>query len=107
MLNAFTGTQVRAAEEPLLRAGLDGALMQRAAHGLAGAVVRLLADRGIRAYGARIVVLAGSGNNGGDALFAAAALARRGARTTALLTGARTHPAALAAFLAAGGRTVE
>jgi hydroxyethylthiazole kinase-like uncharacterized protein yjeF len=107
MLNAFTGTQVRAAEEPLLRAGLDEALMQRAAHGLAGAVVRLLADRGIRAYGARVVVLAGSGNNGGDALFAAAALARRGTRTTALLTGARTHPAALAAFLGAGGRTVE
>ncbi|HSU71521.1 MAG TPA: NAD(P)H-hydrate epimerase, partial [Micrococcaceae bacterium] len=107
MLAAYTGTQVRAAEEPLLRAGEGDALMQRAAHGLAGAVAGLLRQRRGRVYGARVLVLAGPGNNGGDALFAAAALARRGARTTAVLTAARTHPAALAAFVAAGGRTIE
>ena len=31
-------------------------------------------------YGARVVLLVGTGNNGGDALFAGAALARRGAQ---------------------------
>lgn len=106
MLEAFSGTAIRAAEQPLLAAGEGPVLMQRAAYGLAGAVVALLKERGGGVYGARIVVLAGSGNNGADALYAAAALARRGARTTAVLGTAGTHPAALAGFRRAGGRTV-
>ena len=48
--------------------------MQRAAAGLASAVLDLLG----RAYGARVVLLVGSGDNGGDALYAGAMLARRG-----------------------------
>ncbi|OFI40114.1 NAD(P)H-hydrate epimerase [Arthrobacter sp. SW1] len=78
--------------------------MQRAAHGLAAAVVRELKQRGRRLYGASVTVLAGKGNNGGDGLFAAAKLAARGMRTTAVLTADSAHPEALAAFLAAGGR---
>jgi hydroxyethylthiazole kinase-like uncharacterized protein yjeF len=47
----------------------------------------------------------GGGGNGGDALFAAAALVRRGARATAvLLDPDRAHPAGLAALRRAGGR---
>ena len=106
MISAHTAAAIRAAEQPLLAAGHGPELMRRAAHGLTLGVVKTLRARGRRVYGARVVVLAGSGNNGGDALYAGAALAGRGARTTAVLTGARTHPEALAAFRHAGGRCV-
>lgn len=104
MLSAYTGTQVRAAEEPLLAAGRGDVLMQRAAHGLATAVVNELKSRRGRLTGSRVVVLAGKGNNGGDGLFAGAFLAARGMRTTAVLTGDAAHAAGLAAFERAGGR---
>jgi NAD(P)H-hydrate repair Nnr-like enzyme with NAD(P)H-hydrate epimerase domain len=96
MISAYSGTAVRAAEKPLLAAGDGPALMQRAAYGLYAACVReLLAGRG-SLYGARVTVLAGAGNNGGDALYAAARLARRGAGITAVLTAPAAHPEALA-----------
>ncbi|MFD5276621.1 NAD(P)H-hydrate epimerase [Pseudarthrobacter sp. NPDC058362] len=104
MISAYTGTQVRTAEEPLLAAGLGGVLMQRAAHGLAAGIINELRTRGRRLYGARVVVLTGKGNNGGDGLFAAALLAGRGMRTTAVLTSDGAHTDALAAFERAGGR---
>ena len=107
MLRAYTAAAVRAAEQPLLDAGHGPALMRLAAHGLAEGVVSVLRSRGRRVYGARLVLLIGSGNNGGDALFAGAALVGRGARATALLTGARTHADALDAFTKAGGRIIE
>jgi hydroxyethylthiazole kinase-like uncharacterized protein yjeF len=50
-----------------------------------------------------VVLLVGSGNNGGDALYAGALLARRGAAVTAVVAGSSPHPAGLSAFLAAGG----
>src|SRR3954469_18438542 len=86
-------------------AGLrPGALMQRAAIGLATVCLRLLG----RAYGVRVVALVGAGNNGGDALFAAAHLARRGATATAvLLDPERAHAAGLAALRGAGGRVLS
>lgn len=105
MISAYTGTQIRVAETPLLKSGAGAVLMQRAAYGLANAVVRELASRGIRPYGASVTVLAGKGNNGGDGLFAAAFLAARGMRTTAVLTAGEAHPEGLAAFERAGGRT--
>ncbi|MET1086291.1 MAG: NAD(P)H-hydrate dehydratase [Arthrobacter sp.] len=104
MISAYTGTQVRLAEEPLLAAGLGDVLMQRASHGLANAVIRELKTRALRTYGASVTVLTGKGNNGGDGLYAAAFLAARGMRTTAILTADSAHPAALAAFERAGGR---
>lgn len=102
MIRAYTGSQIRAAEAPLLEGGGDS-LMQRAAHGLSVAIARELTAAGRPLYGGRLVVLAGSGNNGGDALFAAVRLNRRGMGTTAVLTSSRTHPEALQAFEAAGG----
>ena len=45
-------------------------------------------------YGARVVVLAGSGDNGGDALYAGARLARRGAAVTAITAAPRLTKAA-------------
>jgi hydroxyethylthiazole kinase-like uncharacterized protein yjeF len=102
VIGLSTAAEVRAAEDVLLAATREGALMQRAATGLATVCLRLLG----RAHGTRVTLLVGGGNNGGDALFAGAQLAGRGARVTAvLLDAARAHPAGLAALRRAGGRT--
>ncbi len=74
--------------------------MQRAAAGLASVCAGLAG----KVYGTRIVVLAGSGDNGGDALYAGARLARRGARVVAVAAGGRVHEDGAAALRAAGGR---
>jgi len=101
VIGLYTADQVRAAEAPVLAAGPDGALMQRAATGLATVCLRLAG----RAVGLRVVLLVGTGNNGGDALWAGALLARRGAAVTALLLDPeRAHPAGLAGLRRAGGR---
>ncbi|MFE4514067.1 NAD(P)H-hydrate epimerase, partial [Kitasatospora sp. NPDC056783] len=105
MRHAHPVETVRAAEAALMARLPEGTLMRRAAAGLAATCARLLARRRGRVYGSRVVVLAGSGDNGGDALYAGAALARRGARVTAvLLTPGKAHPGGLAALRAAGGR---
>ena len=80
----------------------EGALMQRAAAGLANAVLEMLG----RAYGAHVLLLVGSGDNGGDALYAGALLARRGVRVSAWLLSEKPHEAGLAALKRAGGRTI-
>ncbi len=85
----------------------DGALMQRAAYGVATAVADLLRDDGgAGVYGARVLLLVGSGDNGGDALYAGSLLARRGAKVEAVLLGSRVHEAGLSTLLARGGRVV-
>jgi ADP-dependent NAD(P)H-hydrate dehydratase / NAD(P)H-hydrate epimerase len=80
----------------------EGTLMRRAADGLARTCAALLG----RVYGSRVVLLVGSGDNGGDALFAGASLARRGARVDALLLASRAHEAGLKALHRAGGRSI-
>src|ERR1700722_16048107 len=77
----------------------DGALISRAAAGLASVCATLLGQ----VYGARIAILAGSGDNGGDALFAGAILARRGAAVTAIAASDRIHEAGAAELRGAGG----
>jgi len=105
---AYAVDDVRAAEHKLMGTLPDGALMQRAASGLAAACADLLGGARGGVYGARVLVLAGSGANGGDALYAAARLARRGAAVDALLlSGDKVHPGALADLRAAGGRVVD
>lgn len=107
MRTAYSVQTVRAAERALMDRLPEGALMQRAAAGLAAACVDVLRRRG-RVYGARVVLLVGSGDNGGDALYAGARLARRGAGVRAVLTSpGRAHEGGLAALLAAGGRVAE
>ncbi|MFF2095152.1 NAD(P)H-hydrate dehydratase [Streptomyces sp. NPDC058202] len=102
MRTAYSVETVRAAERELMARLPEGALMQRAAAGLAAACADLLG----RVYGSRVVLLVGSGDNGGDALYAGARLARRGAGVTAvLLAPDRTHPEGRAALLRAGGTT--
>src|SRR5450631_4496909 len=80
----------------------DGALMGRAADGLARTCRALLG----RSYGTRVVLLVGSGDNGGDALFAGARLAGRGARVDAIAVAARMHAAGSVALRRSGGRIV-
>ena len=96
---------VRAAEADLMEHVPDRVLMGRAAAGLARTCATALAGVG-GVYGSRIAVLVGSGNNGGDALFAAAALARRGAQALALPVADHMHEPGRLALLAAGGRVV-
>ncbi len=103
MRSAHTVEQVREAEAALMARLPEGALMQRAAHGLAHAVLDLLGT----AYGRRVLLLVGSGDNGGDALYAGAMLARRGVAVEAWLLSERAHPAGLAALGRAGGRVVD
>ncbi|HUC57381.1 MAG TPA: NAD(P)H-hydrate dehydratase [Streptosporangiaceae bacterium] len=99
MREAHAVEQVRVAERALMAKVPDGALMQRAAAGLAAICTRLLG----RVYGARVVVLAGTGDNGGDALYAAARLARRGASVVAVAVGERLHEGGALALRQAGG----
>jgi hydroxyethylthiazole kinase-like uncharacterized protein yjeF len=104
MRGVWTAQQVREAEAVLLDRTPEGALMRRAAFGLAVHARRMLG----RVAGRRVVLLVGAGNNGGDALWAGMELRRRGVGVTAvLLDPARAHPAGLAALLRAGGRTVD
>ncbi|MEU7280334.1 NAD(P)H-hydrate dehydratase [Streptomyces sp. NPDC045431] len=103
MRTAYRVETVRAAEAELMARLPPDALMQRAAAGLAAACAGLLG----RVYGARVVLLVGSGANGGDALYAGARLARRGAGVSAVLLGSRAHEGGLAALRGAGGHVAE
>ncbi|WP_418060142.1 NAD(P)H-hydrate dehydratase [Pimelobacter simplex] len=100
MIRAHTVEQVRTAEAALLARLPEGALMQRAAAGLAYAVLDLLGS----GYGRRVLLLVGSGDNGGDALYAGVLLARRGVQVEAWLLSSSAHEGGVAALCAAGGR---
>jgi hydroxyethylthiazole kinase-like uncharacterized protein yjeF len=77
--------------------------MDRAAMGLSSAIADFLGS----VYGRKVVLLVGSGDNGGDALYAGARLSRRGASVVALLLSPdRVHAGGVAALIEAGGRTV-
>lgn len=93
----YTAAQVRAAEQPLLDAGAP--LMRRAATALA-AELRDSAPR-------RLLVLVGTGDNGGDALFAASELAAEGVHVDLVATGDRNHPEGASAAVAAGANWVD
>ena len=110
MISGYTAADVRAAEEPLLAGGVP--LMQHAAFALATRVAAELGARrvgtpGGAVRGASVVLLVGSGSNGGDALHAGALLARRGAGVLAVCTSDAPHAEGLAALRRAGGRAVR
>jgi len=99
---------IRAAEAPLLASLPDGALMRRAAYGLAGVVARELHARTGGVVARHVCAVVGSGDNGGDALWAATFLRRRGVSASAIvLNPERVHREGLAAFTRAGGRLVQ
>lgn len=102
MLTAHTVAQIRAAEQvAAARTGWD-ALMQVAAAALAERVAAIVPAH------ETLVALIGSGNNGGDALFASARLCERGRRVNLCLPESGVvHEAGLAAARAAGAVVVD
>lgn len=116
----YTADQVRAAELPLLEAGEP--LMQRAAAALADVVRAELGHLSPRvalshalepvvrqrpdAPLPRALVLAGAGDNGGDALFAAAGITDA-ADVDVVIVADRFHEAGLAAAVGAGARRLD
>src|SRR6516162_3453987 len=99
---------IRDAEAPLLASLPEGALMRRAAFGLATEIIGELTARAGGVAGRRVCAVVGSGDNGGDALWAATFLRRRGASADAvLLKPEHSHEKGLAAFRRAGGRVIE
>lgn len=98
MIRAFDVDSVRRAESAAMADLPDGELMQRAATGLAEVVAARLEQRD----GDRVVALVGSGDNGGDAAYAAARLAADGHNVAVVLLSDRAHEGGVAAARAAG-----
>src|SRR3989442_15827161 len=70
---------MRAADQSAIASGIPGTeLMERASYACAVTALRMLGG----AYGHRVVVVAGKGNNGGDGYGCARHLALAGVRTT-------------------------
>lgn len=95
---AYTADEIRAAEQPLLRAqDSPDQLMKAAAHEVFRAAEAMLDAP------SRVLLLVGKGGNGGDALYAGAELALAGHRVEAWLVFGSAHSPALEAFTNAGG----
>jgi len=97
--------QIRAADEATIASGTPGVeLMDRAAHACAVVALRMLGG----AYGKRVIVVCGKGNNGGDGIACARHLAAAGVSSTVFLLGSPAGDAArhleLARTLAPRGR---
>jgi len=108
MRHYYSVDAIRDSEAPLLASLPDGALMRRAAFGLATEILRELTARTGGVVGRRVCAVVGSGDNGGDALWAATFAQRRGAAADAvLLSPDHTHRTALEAFRKAGGHIVD
>ncbi|MHB0928729.1 MAG: NAD(P)H-hydrate epimerase [Candidatus Nanopelagicales bacterium] len=105
-LPVLSADAVRAAEAAFPEQLADGTLMQRAAAAVASECITVLKDLG-GVVGRHVLLLVGSGANGGDALFAGVRLAKRGAAVCALPVAGRMHDAGQRAFSAAGGRIID
>ena len=103
MVAGYSAAQVRAAEAPHLAAGEP--LMRRAAAALAAVLRRELDDAG--APSGPVVLLVGSGDNGGDTLWAGAELAEAGVVVTAIPTSERMHAEGGEAARSAGVRILD
>jgi hydroxyethylthiazole kinase-like uncharacterized protein yjeF len=102
----FDVASVRAAEQALMAEVPEGTLMRRAATGLESIIAGMLTQLRGRVPGSAIVILVGSGNNGGDALWAASGLVGRGAGALAITFADRWHGQGMQAFERRGGRTI-
>ncbi|GAB3577802.1 NAD(P)H-hydrate epimerase [Calidifontibacter terrae] len=100
MIRAYGIDDVRTAERSAMADLPEGELMRRAADGLAQVLLARLDE------GERVVVLAGSGDNGGDALYAAATTCEV-ANVVVVQTGSTVHEEGLAAAVAAGAIALE
>jgi hydroxyethylthiazole kinase-like uncharacterized protein yjeF len=102
----YSIAQIRAIEQTAAANLPAGALMQRAGQAAAKAAWELLPEPRTQA---RILILAGPGNNGGDAFEAACHLRRAGAHVTLIFFGdaSKQPPDARAARLRAEAASVE
>jgi hydroxyethylthiazole kinase-like uncharacterized protein yjeF len=107
VLAAHRADDIRAAERPVLARLPEGTLMDKAAAALTSVCAEVLRTNCGGVYGRRVVLLVGSGNNGGDALLCGAQLQGRGSQVIAVLLGARTHERGLRLLRAAGSRIVD
>jgi len=106
MIRAYAVSSVRAAEAAAMGGLEEGELMSRAASGLAAvASARLGGPDGLD--GRRVVALVGAGNNGGDALYAAALLAQDGATVVVLKVAESAHEGGLRAAQDAGASVLH
>lgn len=97
MIEGWAVSEVYAAESAVMAGLAEGELMARAVAGLAEVAAARLREQD----GDRVVALVGPGNNGGDALYAAAELAERGFNVAAVHLEA-VHEGAHEAAVAAG-----
>lgn len=104
LYSSYSTDTVRQMERPLLDDGVP--LMRMAASAAAQVTMSLLDDEDLTIENARVTVLAGAGNNGGDGLYAGAELANEGAQVTAIAVGRSLHEEAFRAFVHAGGRVL-
>lgn len=108
MIGYYTAAQIRAAEEATGELLTGGVLMARAATAVAGTVLTAVRRRTGGVYGRTVLLVVGAGNNGGDALYAGAILAKRGVRVHAILLDPdRAHIEGLRALRQAGGRVTD
>ncbi|HUZ10611.1 MAG TPA: NAD(P)H-hydrate dehydratase [Acidimicrobiales bacterium] len=84
MQPVVTIAQMQAADAEALRTVEESVLVTRAGTAVAASALEMLGG----AYGRRVVVIAGRGNNGADGRVAAEVLRRRGARVTVVGPGA-------------------
>jgi len=103
MIRAYAVSSVREAEAAAMAGLEEGELMSRAASGLAAVASARLGGPG----GRRVVAMVGAGNNGGDALYAAALLARDGASVVVLMVAESAHEGGLRAARDAGASVLN
>jgi len=104
MIRAYAVSTVRQAEAEAVAAGVpESELMSRAASGLAAVASARLGGPG----GRRVVAMVGAGNNGGDALYAVAQLARDGAAVVVLTMADTVHEGGLREARDAGALVLE
>ncbi|MEO8556415.1 MAG: NAD(P)H-hydrate dehydratase [Actinomycetota bacterium] len=98
MIRAYAVPAVREAEAAAMAGLGEGELMSRAASALAAVASARLGSPG----GRRVVALVGAGNNGGDALYAVALLAREGAAAVVITVAESVHEGGVLAARDAG-----
>ncbi|EFV13332.1 bifunctional ADP-dependent NAD(P)H-hydrate dehydratase/NAD(P)H-hydrate epimerase [Segniliparus rugosus] len=104
----YPAALVKQTDESLIEELAPGVPMRRAAYGLAQVVLGELRDHFGGVVGRKVWLVVGTGDNGGDALWAGAFLKRRGVDVQVLLLSPeRAHAEGLAAFRRAGGKFVD
>lgn len=104
MIPVYSVEQIRVAESRAQAKLGEGVLMERAVRGIVKVCREVLEERRGKLYGSRVVILVGAGNNGADAMWAGAELAKRGVQVTAVATADNIDRVTAEKLVNAGGR---